>query len=530
LPLKAAGANMVWPNEGRWGLGRVGIRRARDSSVEALGERSARSRSGTVSFTWNQAICERVGGDGNYHRDTIEWSDLERAVSGARPTRAVCVPGVYGAEHRWNHEKSSRPVSSFGSLRFHCYESGDPRGFFCEFDAWGSNVFDGFAQRVQSFQAASGYAEIFYCEDSDGRWHRALSSVSCASIWIEPFWLLVLEISAEILNYGQEDARLSCFELCRRLRDCSISEPPCIIGGLSKSVAANGCPSFALSFDKAPFKECLGRWLPAITSRLCGGYSPRFVWNPGEEVGCDFELFPAVADEGSTQPQVREGGLSGKYIGKAQSMRLAVPDTAFHLRALYDCVSARTTASMPLTFLGKPCRTSTRTARLSHPALKDLGFCKDLPNQLHHRPTWSEASKPTVTIHTDASMTAYGATLALGEQEAGAKDFYEFRGYWEGSHLNKAHITLLELATVRLCLKDFLQHCVLRRDAVIKLYTDNMVTMFVVNKWVSKSPVIMAELRRLHQLCKCHGLELELHHLPSALNLYADRLSRRRRV
>jgi hypothetical protein len=58
--------------------------------------------------------------------------------------------------------------------------------------------------------------------------------------------------------------------------------------------------------------------------------------------------------------------------------------------------------------------------------------------------------------------------------------------------------------------EDFLQHCVLRRDAMIQLYTDNMVTMFVVNKWVSKSPVIMAELRRLHQLCKRHGLELEL--------------------
>jgi hypothetical protein len=97
-------------------------------------------------------------------------------------------------------------------------------------------------------------------------------------------------------------------------------------------------------------------------------------------------------------------------------------------------------------------------------------------------------------------------------------------GILEGSHLNKAHIMLLELATVRLCLKDFLQHCVLRRDAVIKPYTDNMVSMFVVNNWISRSLIIMAEERRLHQLCKRHGLELELHHLPSALNLYADRL------
>jgi hypothetical protein len=51
----------------------------------------------------------------------------------------------------------------------------------------------------------------------------------------------------------------------------------------------------------------------STTSRLCGGYSPRVVWNPGEGVGCDFELCPAVADEGSTKPQARDGGHSGKF-------------------------------------------------------------------------------------------------------------------------------------------------------------------------------------------------------------------------
>jgi hypothetical protein len=224
-------------------------------------------------------------------------------------------------------------------------------GFSASFDVWGSNALYGFAQRVQSFQAASGYAEIFYCEDSDGRWHRALFSVSCASIWIEPFWLLVLEISAEILDYGQEDARLSCFELCRRLRDCSISRPQCIIGRLSKSVAAFGRAAFALWFDKARFKGCLGRWvLVSTTSRPCGGYSPRVACNPGEEVGCDFELCPAVSDEGATQPQAREGGLSGKFYrqsseyatGRARHgvppqspFRLHTPQRGRRLRCLY---------------------------------------------------------------------------------------------------------------------------------------------------------------------------------------------------
>jgi hypothetical protein len=127
-------------------------------------------------------------------------------------------------------------------------------------------------------------------------------------------------------------------------------------------------------------------------------------------------------------------------------------------------------------------------------------------------------------------MSAYGATLSRGEHEAGTRGFHECRGYWEGSHRELAHITLLELTTVGLALKEILEYCVLRENEVVKLYPDNMVVMYVVNQWVSKSPAIMAELRRLHQLCKCHGLVLDLHHLPSALNLFANRLSRRRRV
>jgi hypothetical protein len=164
-----------------------------------------------------------------------------------------------------------------------------------------------------------------------------------------------------------------------------------------------------------PSKGVWGDRYQCQQCRLCGGYSPRVVWNPGEEVGCDFELSRQLLTRARRNRRLVRADSLESFIGKADSMRLAVPDTAFHLRALYDCVPSMTTASMPLTFLGKRCRTSPRTARLSHPALKELGFWRDLPNQLHHRPIWPEASKPNVTIHTDASMKAYGETLALGE-------------------------------------------------------------------------------------------------------------------
>jgi hypothetical protein len=65
---------------------------------------------------------------------------------------------------------------------------------------------------------------------------------------------------------------------------------------------------------------------------------------------------------------------------------------------------------------------------------------------------------------------------------------------------------------------------------VVKLCTDNMVVIYVVKHWVSKSPAVMAELGRLHRFCGRQGLTLDLHHLPSALKLFPDRLSRRRWV
>jgi hypothetical protein len=217
-------------------------------------------------------------------------------------------------------------------------------------------------------------------------------------------------------------------------------------------------------------------------------------------------------------------------IGKCQSLRLAVPDTAFRLRALYDCVPKRKQGhGIALGSIGRRYQEIVMT-RLSHAALRDLQFWKNLSKQLHYRPIWPTELAPTCTVYTDASMTAYGATLSRGAHSAGTRGWYETRGFWEGTHREVAHIAMLELTTVRLALRAFLDHCVLRESEIIRLYTDNQVVMRTVRAWVSKSPALMAELRRLHRLCRRHGLILDIHHLPPALNLYADRLSRRRRV
>jgi hypothetical protein len=163
-------------------------------------------------------------------------------------------------------------------------------------------------------------------------------------------------------------------------------------------------------------------------------------------------------------------------------------------------------------------------AVLSHPALRDLQLWRDLAQNLQHCPIWPKLLAPTAAVHTDASLAAYGATLARGALDAGTRGFYAVQGYWDGQHRKRTHITLLELATLRLTLQNFLQHCVLRPQEIFRVYTDNTVVMNTVNAWVSRSPTVMAKLRRLYQLCNLIGLQLEMRFLPSALNINSHRL------
>lgn len=57
-----------------------------------------------------------------------------------------------------------------------------------------------------------------------------------------------------------------------------------------------------------------------------------------------------------------------------------------------------------------------------------------------------------------------------------------------------------------------------------------MVVMQQVAAMVSRSPPLMAELRRIPAFLRRKGIVLQIYQLPSALKLYADRLSRRRRL
>jgi hypothetical protein len=64
---------------------------------------------------------------------------------------------------------------------------------------------------------------------------------------------------------------------------------------------------------------------------------------------------------------------------------------------------------------------------------------------------------------------------------------------------------------------------------VNRLYTDNQVTMYIINSMVLRSSTLKAELRRLHNVLQEQNLSQEVRYLPSALNLFVNRLSPWRR-
>lgn len=79
--------------------------------------------------------------------------------------------------------------------------------------------------------------------------------------------------------------------------------------------------------------------------------------------------------------------------------------------------------------------------------------------------------------------------------------------------------------TVRLGLQSF-RRFLSRRDTWLLLKSDSTVTVGAVNSMASRSPATMAELHNRHSLCDVWGLHIRAEHLPSAVNAYADRLSR----
>lgn len=188
-----------------------------------------------------------------------------------------------------------------------------------------------------------------------------------------------------------------------------------------------------------------------------------------------------------------------RFCGTAVSTTLSVPTARFHLRSLFTALRFRHPRS--------------GDTRLGAQAVRDLLWWVDLAaHSATGRPIWPGAA--TLLLDTDASGLGWGAVLG---------GLLEARGY-HGSLRSGLHINVLELGAITLALRSFRQH--IPPGTIIRLRTDSMVALGVIKATSSRSPVLMNEYRELHDLCATMDVELRVEHVSSALNEWADRLSR----
>jgi len=188
-----------------------------------------------------------------------------------------------------------------------------------------------------------------------------------------------------------------------------------------------------------------------------------------------------------------------RFCGTAVSTTLSVPSARYHLRSLFTAMQHR--------------RPRSGDVQVGRQALKDLKWWTALrEHAATGRPLWPGAA--TMLLDTDASGSGWGAVLNSSAEARGC----------HGVDRNGLHINCLELGAVTRALLSF-RH-LLPAGSIIRLRTDSMVALGVMRAGSSRSPVLMDEMRDLHEVCADLDVELRIEHVSSALNEWADRLSR----
>jgi len=176
------------------------------------------------------------------------------------------------------------------------------------------------------------------------------------------------------------------------------------------------------------------------------------------------------------------------FTGLTQSLYLALPPARHFLRSIHDVVA-----------LGQD--DWRRRVRMSSSAKTDLQFFVDIPARNNGRQI--RRSPHSVVLHTDASLTAWGAVLNFKGLA---------RGFWR-PHQRREHITLLEARALRYGVQSFVHELKGKR---VLLWGDNQALVHSLVSWTSKSPHLFAHLRKLWYLLDFWDISIDPRHLLSA--------------
>eukprot|EP00873_Tetraselmis_striata_P028203 jgi/Tetstr1/448467/TSEL_035735.t1 len=184
--------------------------------------------------------------------------------------------------------------------------------------------------------------------------------------------------------------------------------------------------------------------------------------------------------------------------GQAQYLFLAIPAARFFMRELHSVVGDRWGGRV----------------RMTPQLRRDPQWWTLVPSQSKpiHRPV------ETAYLHTESSGYGWGGVLngRLGWRVA--------RGFWSSAD-ERQHITWKELKAVRLAVESFLPHLAGRN---VLLLEDNQAVYHILSGLTSRSPEMMAALRRLcddWQLDPLLFAEMESRFSPHSIDRFASALN-----
>lgn len=196
-----------------------------------------------------------------------------------------------------------------------------------------------------------------------------------------------------------------------------------------------------------------------------------------------------------------------RFAGLAQSSSLAVPMARCWLRSIYDDISSISGWS------GR--------VRLSRQSMDDLREWAAIKSNPHlGRAIWRRPE--TAVLSTDASDHGHGAQLGGHPSVLGSSKMAPAAGFWSEWDFRQ-HITFKELKAVRLYCRLFARQLAGRR---VLLHCDNQAVVAILTNLVSKSALLMREVRLLIAVLDSWDIALRPRYIRSSANVAADLMSR----
>lgn len=186
-----------------------------------------------------------------------------------------------------------------------------------------------------------------------------------------------------------------------------------------------------------------------------------------------------------------------RFTGKAVSCSLALPAGRLYLQRLYAAQRGNS---------------HRRSVRLTHGALRDLSWWRSLRSSSQvGRPLW----RPCLGVSTtDASPYGWGGHW---DDEVPAKGLFD-------EATRSLHINVKEVEAATLSLLALAPHCGIS-EGTVALRIDSTVALFCINIFSSRSPRLVAALRRLYAVAKRLSITISGTWVASVANLRADALS-----